>query len=356
MSSTQQHSVSKKAGLPPGALIHIGKRKTEHPKVSYLSYNTKTTSEKICETVEDCFHLKDNTKEVAWINIDGLHDTNLIAEIGSHFGLHPLLAESILDTHQRPKTEIYADHLMVSLKMLGLSKKGNSIVSEQISLVLGHNWLLSFQEQEGDIFNPLRMRLKEGKAIVKSKKADYLLYRIIDIVVDNYFFVIEHLSEVLELLENNVLLNSSQELLLELQKTKRQLRGLRKLVAPLREAVSMLQKDSTELMLPENQIYLRDVYEHIIQINETLETQRDIAAGVMDLYLTGVSNKMNKTMQVLTIIATIFIPLTFIAGIYGMNFDHMPELHWKYGYFGVWVVMVIVIVLMLIYFKQKKWL
>ncbi len=356
MSSLQQHPISKKAGLPPGALIHIGKIRTEQPKISFISYTSEETKEKNCEIVEDCFHLKDYSNRVSWINTDGLHDTNVISKIGNHFGLHPLLVEDILNTNHRPKTEIFDNHLMVSLKMLGVGKNGKSIVSEQISLVLGKNWLLSFQEQEGDIFDPIRLRLRKGTAIVKAKKADYLLYRIIDTVVDNYFFVIEYLNEELDRLEQTVLENSSQELLLELQKLKRQLRGIRKSVAPLREAVSILQKDSTELMLPENQIYLRDVYEHIIQINETLEAQRDIAAGIMDLYLTGVSNKMNQTMQVLTIIATIFIPLTFIAGIYGMNFDNMPELHWKYGYLGVWAVMIIIIIMMVVYFKRKKWL
>lgn len=356
MTTKSSSKLSSKSGLPPGSLIHIGNRKTEHTKISAIKYAKDDVQEKTFSKAEDCFHLKNDKKFISWINIDGLHHTETIEKIGTHFGLHPLSLEDILNTIQRPKAEVFETHLTVSLKMLGIGKNGHSIVSEQISLILGKGWLLSFQEQEGDIFNTLRQRLKEGKGLFKSKKADYLLYRIIDTIVDHYFFIIEYISDTLESLDGQVLVQADKEQLLEIQKTKRQLRSIRKSVAPLREAVSVLQKDSTDLMLPENQIYLRDVYEHIIQINETLETQRDMAAGIMDLYLTGVSHKMNQTMQVLTIIATIFIPLTFIAGIYGMNFDYMPELHWQYGYFGVWIVMVVVIVAMLMYFKKKEWL
>lgn len=348
-------TLSKKAGLPPGALVHVGKRKAKKVKLFVIDYNATDLSEITCETPEQCFPFKDKDS-ITWINVDGLHNTEIISSIGSHYGLHPLLLEDVLNTRHRPKMEEFDECLFITLKMLGISEDGHSLISEQVSFVLGNGWVISFQEHEGDIFDALRQRLREGKSNIRKNGADYLLYRLIDTVVDNYFFVTEHISDAAETLEEEVLHTPDNESLQEIQRLKKQLRNLRKSVSPLREAISNLQRDTTALIEESTVRYLRDVYEHIIQVNDTIETQRDALASIMDLYLSGMSNKMNQVMQVLTIIATIFIPMTFIAGIYGMNFDNMPELHWKYGYFGVWGVMAIIIIIMLVYFRRKRWL
>ncbi len=305
--------------------------------------------------IDECFKAKQNDT-VSWINIDGLHDTETIASIGNHFDLHPLLLEDILNTGHRPKVEEFDNCLFLTLKMLGINNDGNSVISEQISFVLGKGWVLSFQEQEGDIFDMLRHRMRENIGNLRKKGADYLLYRLIDTVVDHYFIVTDHIGETIEEVEGKVLHTPDKDSLHEIQHLKKQLSNLRKSVLPLREVITFLEKDSTDLIEDSTIRYLRDVYEHIIQINDSVESQRDALASIMDLYLSGVSNQTNQVMQVLTIIATIFIPLTFIVGIYGMNFDFMPELHWKYSYFGIWGIMVAVCVMLIIFFKRKRWL
>ena len=352
---SEQTKRSKKAGLPPGTLIHVGRRKTDKVKISAISYNENEFSEKECNSIEQCFSNDDNTKK-HWINIDGLHNVEKISSIGDYFKLHPLLVEDVLNTKHRPKAELYDDYFFFTLKMLGISKKGDLIISEQVSFVLGKSWVLSFQEREGDVFDFLRQRMRENKGNIPKKGPDYLLYRLIDTVVDNYFFVIEHIGDASEKLEEKVLKMPNEESLYEIQHLKRQLAAFRRAAKPLREAVAVFQREDNTFINDSTMPYLRDVYEHIIQVSDAIDSQRDILAGIMDLYLSGVSNKMNQVMQVLTTMATIFIPLTFIAGIYGMNFDNMPELHWKYGYFAVWGLMIATIIFMLVYFKRKNWL
>ncbi|MFC2129482.1 magnesium/cobalt transporter CorA [Bacteroidota bacterium] len=348
--------LSNKAGLPPGALVHVGNQKTEHVKISVIDYDATNFSEKVCEKPEDCFPYKDTTNTVSWINIDGLHEIDVLSSIGEHYGLHNLLLEDVLNTKHRPKVEEFDDHLFLTLKMLGISSDGESIITEQVSFVLGKGWVISFQEYEGDVFDNLYIRLRDNKGNFRKRAADYLMYRFVDTIVDNYFYVTEHFSEAIDILEEKVLKSQEMETLEEIQKYKKQLSSLRKSISPLREAVLFLQKDAGNIIDESTTRYLTDVYEHIIQVNETIESQREAVANIMDLYLSGVSNKMNSIMQVLTIIATIFIPLTFIAGIYGMNFVNIPELNWKYGYFAVWGVMLVVIIIMLLYFRRKRWL
>jgi magnesium transporter len=346
---------SKKAGLPPGTLIHIGKRMTDDIRISVIDYDQENFSEIICVKPEDSFSFKDS-HTVSWINIDGLHDIPAITKIGDHFNLHPLLLEDIVNTSQRPKAEEFEDLLFLTLKMHGISKDRKSIVSEQLSFILGDNWLLSFQEKQGDIFDDFRKRLREGTGNTRKRGADYLLYRLLDTVVDNYFFVTEYFSETIDDLEEKVLGEPDQATLQEIQRLKRELIVFKRSVLPLREAVSNLQKESLKQIKKGTTPFMRDVYEHIIHVNDSIESQRDVLSSLIDLYHSGVSNRTNQVMQVLTIIATIFIPLTFIAGIYGMNFENMPELHWKYGYITVWAVMILLIVGMIYYFRRKKWL
>jgi magnesium transporter len=353
--SEHSEQLSRKAGLPPGTLVHVGKRTAENIKISVIDYDEKQFSEVVCKTSEEAVAFT-KEKTISWINIDGLHETDAIAELGALFGLHPLLLEDVLNTRHRPKAEEFEEYLFLTLKMLGISKDGKSVISEQVSFVLGKDWVLSFQEREGDIFDNLRSRLREGKGAIRKRGADYLLYRLIDTVVDHYFFVTEHFSDASEKLEKRVLENTDQRHLHEIQRYKKQLIQLRKSIAPLREAVSTLQKEQNPFISEATSRYLRDVYEHIIQVNDSLESQRDVISSIMDLYLSGVSNKMNQVMQVLTIISTIFIPMTFVAGIYGMNFQHIPELEWEHGYLYAWILMLAVVVVMVIYFKRKKWL
>lgn len=344
-----------KVGLPPGSLVHIGKKKAEQIKFELFEYNQKNYKSSEFTSADDC--LQNLTlKDVTWLNINGLHDTQSIAAIGEKFKLHPLLLEDVLDTHQRPKFEDFENYLFISLKLLRLKENGKSFVTEQISLVLGVNWLLSFQEEQVDLFDDIQLRLKESKGNIRLKSSDYLLYRLIDTVVDNYFFVTDFLSDTISTVEEKVIKNPDESVMVEIQALKKQLNKFRKVVVPLRDVLSSIQKDETKIVDKFTLNYFRDVHDHIIQVIETIELQRESLSSLTDIYLSSISNKMNKIMQMLTIIATIFIPLTFIVGVYGMNFDNLPELHLKYGYFYVWGIMIGIILIMMRYFKRKKWL
>ncbi|MCO6500531.1 MAG: magnesium/cobalt transporter CorA [Vicingus serpentipes] len=346
---------SKKAGLPPGTLIHVGKKKSEHSKITIYHYNEKTFSELEFNEAEKIKTPNDNSL-VTWLNLDGIHKIELIEAIGKQYNLHALSLEDVLNTNHRPKAEFYQKYVLFTLKMLGIHRSGNKLVLEQVSFILGQDYLISFQEQEGDVFDGVRDRIKLSKGKIREKKADYLLYALIDSVIDNYYIIIEHFSDTIEKLEEQVLENPDENTLTEIQHIKRQFITLRRSVYPLREAISSLLKDDSDLIEEDNQKYLRDLYDHTIHIIESIESQRDVISGLKDLYISELSNRMNNTMKVLTIIATIFIPLTFIAGIYGMNFEFMPELKWKWSYPIVWIIMVIISIGMLIYFKRRKWL
>jgi magnesium transporter len=272
--------------------------------------------------------------------------------------MHKLLLEDALDTSHRPKVEEYDHHIFLTLKMISIEAVDGQeeIDEEQVSFILGSNWLVSFQEEEGDVFDALRKRMRlEGSQIRKSKM-DYLFYRLVDTVVDHYFIVSEHISDEIENIEEELINGTNESIRWRIQTLRKDLIQIRKVVAPLREAVGRLSKEPDQFITKSTTRYLHDVYEHIIQLNDYIDTQRDMLSSLGDLYLSGISHKMNQIMKVLTIIATIFIPLTFIAGIYGMNFAHMPELDWEYGYAGVWILMIIVTGFMVYYFKKKDWL
>lgn len=349
------NNVSVKAGLPPGALIHVGKRKSDKVKISVIDYSGDHFEERIVGNIEEC-SVYLNTPTVSWINIDGLHDIELIEKIGGLFDLHPLLLEDVLNTHSRPKLDEFDNCLAVSLKMIGMNRRNTSIVSEQISLVLGPNWIISFQEQEGDIFDAFRQRIRENKGVIRKQSVDYLLYRLMDTIVDNYFFITEFFSESIENLEDRVLSDQDTEVSEEIQRLKRMIINFRRAIYPVRELLHSIQRDHSKLIKEKNSRFFSDVFAHVIQLTDNIEYQREMISSIMDLYQTEVSNRMNQVMQVLTIIATIFIPLTFIVGVYGMNFENMPELQWKYGYYSVWGLMAIIIILMVIYFRRKRWL
>ncbi|MFZ2146723.1 MAG: magnesium/cobalt transporter CorA [Sedimentisphaerales bacterium] len=346
---------SSKAGLPPGTLVHVGEKKAESVRITFIDYDEQSFQEKQVTKIEECLKLKD-TPTVSWINIDGIHDIELIEKLGRGFELHPLLLEDILSTGQRPKFEDYEKYIFIVLKMLSYNDVSQSVEAEQVSLVLGPNYVLSFQERIGDVFENIRDRIRNAKGRVRKMEADYLAYSLIDAIVDHYFVILEKLGERIESLEEEVVSDPTEKTIQQIHSLKREMISLRKSVWPLRELIGGLQKSESPLIKETTDIYLRDVYDHTIQIIDTIESSRDMVSGMLDIYLSSLSNKMNAVMKVLTIIATLFIPLTFVAGIYGMNFKYMPELEWRWAYPILWLVMIAVAVIMLFYFRRKKWL
>jgi len=346
---------SKTAGLPPGTLIHVGERKTEEVRITFMDYDEHDFQEKQVSNIEDCFQFKDTTT-VTWINIDGLHDVSIIEKIGRRFELHPLILEDILNTGQRPKCEDYEKCLFMVLKMLTYDDASNSVRSEQVSVVLGENFVISFQEAVGDVFEQIRERIRNAKGRIRKLSADYLAYTLIDAIVDNYFLILEKMGERIESMEDELLTDPSNRTAGMIHALKRELMFLRKSVWPLRELVNTLDKTESLLINDVTKPYLRDVYDHTIQVIDTVENFRDMVSGMLDIYLSSISNRMNAVMKVLTIIATIFIPLTFIAGVYGMNFKYMPELEWRWAYPALWLVMAVIVLGMVVYFRRKKWL
>ena len=293
---------------------------------------------------------------ISWINIDGLHEVDIIEKLGTHFGIHPLTLEDIVNTEQRPKIEDMGEYLFIILKMMSYNRSENRVEAEQVSLIIGHNVVISFQEKMGDVFQGVRERIRFSKGRIRKMGSDYLAYALIDAIVDHYFIVLEEVGDQIENLEDEVMTRPTTETMQTLQKIKRRLLFLRKAVWPLREVISSLERGESKMIMKQSKPYFRDLYDHTIQVVDMVETMRDMNAGMFDMYLSSISNKMNEVMKVLTIIATIFIPLTFIAGIYGMNFDYMPELKWQWGYFGVWSVMALLFIGMMFYFRRKKWL
>jgi len=346
---------SNKAGLPPGTLFHVGEKKAEKARITIIDYDEAQFQEKEVETVEECSSFKDKPT-VTWINIDGIHQVDIIEKIGKQFNIHPLTLEDIVNTEQRPKMEDYQDYIFVLVKMLSYDDEDNGIRPEQVSLIVGSNFVISFQEKQGDVFDPVRERIRKGKSRIRKMKADYLAYALVDTIVDHYFVVLEKFGEEVEGMEEELVTNPTPKTFQVIHTLKSELIFLRKSVWPLREVAGSLERGESPLIHKSTRVFLRDVYDHTIQAIDTIETFRDLVSGMLDVYLSSVSNKMNEVMKVLTIIATIFIPLTFVAGIYGMNFKYMPELEWHWGYFGALLIMVVIVVLMMFYFKRKRWL
>lgn len=348
--------ITKKVGLPPGTLVHTGERKIEKVRITCIEYDEEKFSEKEVERVEECLPSKD-TPTITWINIEGIHQLEIIEKLGELFNLHPLVLEDIVDTGQLPKKEDYGDYLFVVFKLPYYDGKDNAIRLEQISLVVGSHFVISFQEgKERDIFNPVRERIKSGKGRIRKMGTDYLAYALIDAIVDSYFATMEKIGEKIEIVEEKLVSDPTQKTLREIHELKREMIFLRKSIWPVREVIWGLERGESPLIHESTEIYLRDVYDHTIQIIETLETFREMVYGMVDIYLSSISNRLNIVMKFLTIIATIFMPLTFLAGVYGMNFKFMPELEWRWGYPLILLVMATVGISMMAYFKRKKWL
>jgi magnesium transporter len=342
-------------GHAPGTLVPTEGAEQEPLLLTLFEYGPdRTVKERQFHTVAEALPF-DVQVPVTWFNVDGSHRAEVLDEIGKHLTIHPLTLEDILDTAQRPKLEIFDQYLFIELNAVLWDQELSQIQADQISLVLGDNYVASFNNKAKDVFDPIRSRLREGAGRLNQHGADYLAYSLIDAIVDHYFVVLENLGEQIEFLEDELVANPDPDILQSIHELKRELIFLRKSVWPLREVIAALERGESPLFQESTQIYLRDVYDHSIQIIDTVETFRDMVSGMLDIYLSSVSNRMNEVMKVLTVIATIFIPLSFIVGLYGMNFEYMPELHWKWGYFGVWGVIILVVVGMVAYFRHKKW-
>lgn len=347
--------LSKKTGLPPGTAVFVGEQKADEVKITVIDYNKDRIEVQTVGSVEDCFPYKDRPT-VTWINVDGMHDADVVERLGQHYGLHPLMIEDILNTRQRLKVDIFDEYLLVVLKMPWYDDATEEINIEQVSIILGRNFVLTFQEQEGDVFENIRSRISHNKGHLRKTGADYLAYALMDAIVDGYFAILDHFGEEIEELDDAITKEPDPEILRTIHALKRDLIVFRKTVSPLRNMMHELSYQESPLIQQSTSIYLRDLYDHVIQVIEATETFRDMMSGLHDVYLSSVSNKMNEIMQFLTIVGTIFIPLTFIAGIYGMNFDVIPELHWRWGYFAVLGLMLCVGLGLLFYFKKKRWL
>ena len=347
--------MSRTRGLPPGTLVHVGEKRTEKVCITVIDYDEKDVTEKEIATIDECFPFKD-TPTITWINIDGLHDTSVIEKIGAQYDLHPLVLEDILNTGQRPKFEDFDNYVFLVLKMFYRNETQEETVVEQVSVILGKNFVISFQEKPGDVFDSVRERIRKNKGRIRKAGADYLAYALLDAIVDSYYVILERVGDKVENLEDQVVSEPTPEALHTIHELKREMIFLRKSVWPLREVISNMSKAESTVVKKATGIYLRDVYDHTVQVIDTVETFRDMLSGLHDTYLSSISNRMNEIMKVLTIFASIFIPLTFIAGIYGMNFSYMPELGWRWGYFAVWGVMLGAGISMLVYFRKKKWL
>ena len=342
-------------GLAPGSLVFIGNKKVEDVRLRVIDYDQSQLKEDALRDIVEAAEFK-RTKTVTWINVDGLHDPEVIKQIGTVFDLHPLLLEDVLNTGQRPKLEEFDNCLFLVSKMLRYDQEKRIVISEQLSLVLGDTFLLTFQERPGDVFEPVRERIRKKKGRIRISGIDYLAYALLDTVVDNYIFVIERLGEQIEDIEEQILARAEPAVMEDINTFKREMNFLRKSIRPAKEAIMQLSKLDSELIDDQTMPFLKDLQDLITQAVEAIDTYRDMLSDQLNLYNSVISNRMNDIMKVLTIFAAIFIPLTFIAGIYGTNFDYVPELHFKYSYFIFWGVMVVVAVSMLTFFKKKGWL
>ena len=346
---------SKKSGLPSGTLVYTGEKRDEQVKIHVIDFDEANFQEIELVSVDACIPYRDKPT-VTWINVDGVHNVPLLEKIGDCFGLHRLVMEDIMNTDQRPKMEDYGEYLYIVFKMLS-SGGGGETITEQISLILGANFVISFQEGvEGDVFNLIRERIRNSKGRIRKMGADYLAYSLLDAVVDNYFVILEKFGDKIESIETELIGKPTQMTVQRIYQLKREMIFLHNAVWPLREVVSGIGKNESSLVKESTAPYLRDVYDHVIHIIDSVDIYREMLSSMLDMYLSSVSNRLNEVMKVLTVISLIFMPITFIAGVYGMNFKYMPELEWHWGYPAALLVMFAISLLMVFYFKRKKWL
>ncbi|MFY8187901.1 MAG: magnesium/cobalt transporter CorA [Flavobacterium sp.] len=345
-----------KTGLAPGTAVFTGIRKMDAIEIFVTQYDESSCHEFKPTSISELKSMLSSLEGKIWVNIDGLHDEESVVDFCNHLSIHKLTIEDLVSVNQRPKLEEFEDYLYLVVKMFQLQDNSKNIDIEQVSFILKENLLITFQEKTGDVFKSIRLRLQDTKSLIRKRSTDYLLYALLDAVVDHYFVIIENLSTELESLEELLLNNPSKERLNELHHIRREILTLRRSAYPMREVVSRFEKIEAPKISDDTKIFIRDLYDHTIQTIETIEVFRDIAAGLLDLYMNSAANKMNEIMKLLTIISTIFIPLSFLAGVYGMNFENMPELKTKYGYFIFLGILFSIFLGMLYYFKRKKWM
>lgn len=354
MPKKTRHTHSTKVGLAPGSLLFTGEQKMDKPRIELILFNEEQFKEEQFDSIRDAMRRVEQINMICWLNIDGLHDTSIVEYLVKEERLHKLSGEDILSVGQRPKLDEYEHYIHIVANMFMITD--DDIENEQISMLIFDELLISFQEKGGDVFNHVRRRLREASGQIRRRGADYLGYALIDSIVDQYFVILEHYGSQIEELEEELLDKPSDTILGKLHIVRRKALHIRRAVYPMREVVSRLEKSDSALMEAETKLFVRDLYDHTIQVIETVEVFRDSVSGLLDLYMNTVSNRMNNVMKVLTIVSTIFIPLTFIAGVYGMNFSNMPELEYKYGYLITMIVMFVISIAMIIFFKKKKWL
>jgi magnesium transporter len=352
-----RHSKSRKnkVGLSPGSIIHIGEQKTSNIILQHYEYDMDDLVVRDLKNISECFPYISKSS-VSWVNIDGLHDVDVIETLGKNLNLHPLTLEDIANTNQRPKIEDYGEYLFCAIKMLTCDDPKHELEIENVSIILGPTYIITYQERPGDVFDPVRERLKNKNGRIRKMKADYLAYALIDTIVDNYFVVLEKLGERIEELEDELVEKPSQNSLQEIYHLKREFIYIRKAVWPLREIMSFFQKSDSPLIVDTTKRYIHDLYDHTAQIIDTCETSRDMLSSMLETYLSSISNKMNDVMKILTIFTTIFIPITFISSMYGMNFKNIPETEYQWGYFVVWGVNILIAIFMLAFFRRKRWI
>lgn len=349
-------TVSLKSGLPPGSLVHVGNVPETETGMHVIDYDRDRVEERTLQHIDDILQYRESDS-ITWVTIEGLTNVDVVERIGTLFGVHQLVLEDILNTHQRPKFEEYEDHLFIVLKCLLPGAGGFGVRFEQVSLLVFSHVVFLFKENRDDIFLPLQQRVMASKGRLRGLGSDYLAYSILDSVVDQNFVLIDLLDETVTSLEDRLLVSDpSKDMLHQIQRLKREIISIRRYVSPIRELLTGMLHSDSELINEKTHIYLRDVYDHTVRIIESIESYRDILTGLLDIYISSLSNKMNEVMKVLTVFASIFIPLTFLAGIYGMNFEYMPELKWKWAYPALWGAFVTIPVVLLVYFKRKKWL
>lgn len=341
--------------MPPGTLLHVGAMRSEKTKISMLCYSENDWNEQQFTNIDELLQYE-CPADVRWVHINGIHIIDIIEKIGNKFNVHPLVLEDIVNANQRPKLEENKDYVYIVLKMIHCCDHTKNIEFEQVSMIFGSNYLISFQENDNNTFQQIRDRIKKTNGKIRTKGVDYLAYALIDCIVDHYYIALEHLGERIELLEDKLMLDPGPDTLKEIHTLKTEMLFVRKAIWPLREIINALARGDSVLFSHDTLIYIRDVYDHIIQVIDTIELYRDMVTGMFDIYISSVSYKLNEVMKVLTIIATIFIPLTFIVGLYGMNFKYMPELEWKWGYPIVLLLMGFISMFMILYFRKKKWI
>jgi len=342
-------------GQVPGALVFVGEQRVEEVSIRVIDYDQNQLSEKELQDISEGLAYK-NSSTVSWININGVHDLKLINEIGKGFGLHALVLEDIVNTGQRPRMEEYDNYMFFALKMMSYESADGKIHSEQLTMVLGETFLLTFQEQPGDVFEPVRERIRKQKGRIRKVGIDYLAYALLDSVIDNYLFIIERLGEEIEEIETEILDNPTQEVLSRINAYKREMNYLRKTIRPAREFILQLSRVDSDQIQPETVPFFKDLLDLANQAVDAIDSYREMLSDHLNIYDSRISNRLNEIMKVLTIFSAIFIPLTFIAGIYGTNFENLPELHYHYSYFIMWGVMVVVALFMLRFFRRKDWL